>query len=153
MPHPAQPSAGTPSTGYSICYYTLPDQVLDVITLSTGYSKCYTLPVQVLDAPRRRGNYNKSYTLPINGVQHTLPDQVLDVITPSTGYSKCYTLPDQVLMYPVDGVITTNATPCPTKCWHPVDGVQHMLLHPARPPGSSKNLLRKDVRKNLLRKK
>ena len=33
-------------------------------------------------------------------------------------------------MYPVDGAITTNATPCPTKCGHPVDGVQHTLLHP-----------------------
>ena len=69
---------------------------------------------------------------PVDGVQHMLAhpaDQVRDVITPSTGYSECYTLPDQVLDAPRRRIITTNATPCLTKCWHPVGGVQHMLLY------------------------
>ena len=87
MLHPVQPSAGTPSTAHSICYYTLPDQVLDVIKPSTGYSKCHTLPDQVLDVPRRRGNYNK-----------------------------CYTLPDQVRAPGRRGAAYA-ITPWPTRCW------------------------------------
>ena len=104
MPHPAQPSAGTPSTGYSIAItpYTLPDQVLSVINYPVdGARQSYTLPDQVLDVLSRRGNCNKCY--PSTGYSicyYTLPGQVLDVIPPSTGYSKCYTLPRQVLHVP-----------------------------------------------------
>ena len=72
---------------YSICYYTLPGQVLDVIPPSTGYSKCYTLPRQVLHVLRRRGNYNK-----------------------------CYTLPNQVLVPRRRGTAYA-ITPCPTRGW------------------------------------
>ena len=113
MLHPARPSAGTRSTECSIRYYTLPDQVLDVLTQSTGYNnKCYVDGVRhmLLHLARPGAGCNS----PVNGIQEMLhPARPGAACTPPTSnYNKCYTLPNQVLV--------------------PRRRVQHMLLHPAR---------------------